>query len=544
MVVWGKGYFPYLQDPDCNVDRAANDKSKNFVTQAKKMTIDAYVALDKLYKDPDPISDSDTFKYSNPCSTGCNEDDDDEDNSIAQSNDDAPKLNSKYCKEMTLAFDQSHTHSSVVELSKNPMEHNEWKIVAQANSYYNEKFEQEHKRRMAAEKLVKELQVENKAILEKFRVQKDEIAQLHQENGRLKQEHSNSQKATDQLKSTIEDLTQYEKMYQKEMQNLHENVSQMKEELDQVKKEFDQSMAENTQLEEHVQALEADKEQLYSQVQSLSPASRWKIDYDDLEITANVLGTGAWGFVKEGEFHGTKVAVKGIHQAIISVADEVIQREFDMMAQVRHPNLVLLIGIVFDDPRHKGPLIITELLDCDMRSAYEGNNLDIQCRLPLLRDVAAALNYLHSRKQPIIHRDISSANVMLEASANGRWKRAKLCDFGSAKLTSRASTPAPGAAIYSAPEILPVTKGKLQTVKVDVYSFGVLYCEILSARLPPDLDPTADDFSKFISNLKRLEGKDIHLTAHVCTNKNPKKRPTMKDVLQDIDRHIISSNTV
>jgi serine/threonine protein kinase len=132
---------------------------------------------------------------------------------------------------------------------------------------------------------------------------------------------------------------------------------------------------------------------------------------------------------------------------------------------------------------------------------------------------------------------------MLEASANGRWKRAKLCDFGSAKLTSRASTPAPGAAIYSAPEILPATKGK-QTVKVDVYSFGVLYCETLLACLPPNLDPTAADFSKFISDLKRLEGKDIHQTAHICTNKNPKKRPTMKDVLQDIDQHIVSSNTV
>ena len=55
------------------------------------------------------------------------------------------------------------------------------------------------------------------------------------------------------------------------------------------------------------------------------PKSQWKIDYDELTITANVLGTGAWGFVKEGAFHGTKVAVKGIHQAIISVANEVIQ---------------------------------------------------------------------------------------------------------------------------------------------------------------------------------------------------------------------------
>ena len=528
-----------MQDPDYKIDRAASNNGKNFITQAKKMSIDAYVALDKLYKRPKPISDN-----SKPYSR-CSDGNEDEANST---NDNAPKLN--YCKEMTL--DQNHTHSSAIEISKNPRvfeevkadksEHNERKTVAQANSYYIEKFEQEHKRRMAAEDKVKELQIELKSIREKFREQRDENAQLHQENDQLKQELSDSQTATDQFKRTIEDLTEYEKVYQKELQDLQENVNQVKQDLDQVKEELDHSMAENAQLGEQVQALEADKEQLCSQVQSLSPASRWNIDHDELTITGNVLGTGAWGFVKEGEFHGTKVAVKGIHQAIISVADEVIQQEFDMMAQVRHPNLVLLIGAVFNDPRHKGPLIITELLDCSMRSAYEEGKLDRPCRLPLLRDVAAALNYLHSREQPIIHRDISSANVMMEASGNGKWKRAKLCDFGSAKLTSRASTPAPGAAIYSAPETLPATKGK-QTAKVDVYSFGVLYTEILLARLPPDLDPTTDDFSKFISDLKRLEGKDIHHTAHVCTNKNPKKRPTMKDVLYDIDQHILASKT-
>ena len=526
----------YLQDPEYKVDRAP---STHFVTQAKKMKMDICVALDKLYKDPAQISD-DSKPYSK-----CSDGDEGEDNSTVQSKDDTSKL--KYCKESNL--DQSCTHSSTFEPSKNPRvfkevkaskpEHREQKTAAQEDSYYIEKFEQERKRRMAAEEKIKELQVENE-FLESMRKksreldikQKNEIAQLQQENDQLKQELSDSQKAIDQFKNSIEDLTRYGEVYQKEMQNLQDKVNEMKQELD-------HSLAEKTQLEEQMQALQADKEQLSSQVQSLSPTSQWKIDHDELTITANVLGTGAWGFVKEGAFHGTKVAVKGIHQAIISVADEVIQQEFNMMAQVRHPNLVMLIGAVFDDPRHKGPLIITELLDCDMRSAYEEDNLDRHCRLPLLRNIATALNYLHSRKQPIIHRDISSANVMLEASVNGKWKRAKLGDFGSAKLTSRATTPAPGAAIYSAPETLPATKGK-QTTKVDVYSFGVLFCEVLLARLPPDLDPTTEDFSHFISDLKRLEGKDIHHTAHTCTNKNPKKRPTMKDVLQDIDHHISS----
>ena len=530
-----------MQDPDYKIDRAASNNGKNFVTQAKKMSIDAYVALDKLYKRPKPISDN-----SKPYSR-CSDGNEDEANST---NDDAPKLN--YCKETTLY--QNHTHSSAIEISKNPRvfeevkadksEHNEQKTVAQANSYYIEKFEQEHKCRMAAEDKVKELQIELKSIRENFREQKDENAQLHQENDQLKQELSDSQTATDQLKRTIEDLTEHDKVYQKELQDLQENVNQVKQDLDQVKEELDHSMAENAQLGEQVQALEADKEQLCSQVQSLLPASRWNIDHDELTITGSVLGTGAWGFVKEGEFHGTKVAVKGIHQAIISVADEIIPREFDMMAQVRHPNLVLLIGIVFNDPRHKGPLIITELLDCDMRSAYKEEKLDRQCRLPLLRDVAAALNYLHSRKQPIIHRDISSANVMLEASGNGEWKRAKLCDFGSARLTnSFALTPVPGAVVYSAPEILPVEEGDqaIQTVKVDVYSFGVLYTEILLARFIPNPGHRADNISKFISNLKRSEGKDIYHTAYICTNKNPKQRPTMQDVLHDIDQHIVAS---
>ena len=99
---------------------------------------------------------------------------------------------------------------------------NKKKTVAQANSYYIEKFEQERKRRMAAEEKVKELRVELKSTSEKFKEQKDENAQLHQENGQLKQ-------ANDQFKSTIEDrLTQYGKVYQKEMQNLQENVSQLK----------------------------------------------------------------------------------------------------------------------------------------------------------------------------------------------------------------------------------------------------------------------------------------------------------------------------
>ena len=134
----------YLQDPEYKVDRASNEDSKKFITQAKKMNIDTYAALDKLYKDPDQISDNSGSKPFTKCN-----DDKGEDDPIDQLKDDTPKL--KYCKETTI--DHGRAHSFTFELPKNPRvfeavkpEHKERKTAAQDDSYYIEKFEQECKR--------------------------------------------------------------------------------------------------------------------------------------------------------------------------------------------------------------------------------------------------------------------------------------------------------------------------------------------------------------------------------------------------------------
>ena len=100
-------------------------------------------------------------------------------------------------------------------------------------------------------------------------------------------------------------------------------------------------------------------------------------------------------------------------------------------------------------------------------------------RLSILRDVSAALNYLHLQPNPIIHRDVSSANVLLLALPNNKW-RGKLSDFGSANLVQHASTPGPGAAMYTAPEVF---RGEQQSTKMDTFSFGKLLCEVFTNRL-------------------------------------------------------------
>ena len=81
------------------------------------------------------------------------------------------------------------------------------------------------------------------------------------------------------------------------------------------------------------------------------------------------------------------------------------------------------------------------------------------------------------KPQPILHRDVSSTNVLLEPSVN---RKGKLCDYGSANFLHQVSTVAPGSPVYSAPEAL---SPYLHSPATDVYSFGILLLEMATCRL-------------------------------------------------------------
>ena len=121
------------------------------------------------------------------------------------------------------------------------------------------------------------------------------------------------------------------------------------------------------------------------------------------------------------------------------------------MAQIRHPNLVLFVAAVLSE--QTGPMIVTELLDTSLRTAYEDKHIGANKR-KIFEDVSLALVYLHGQREPIIHRDVSSANVLLISQPNDTWL-AKLSDFGSANLARYATTPGEGAIVYTAPEAYP-----------------------------------------------------------------------------------------
>ena len=175
----------------------------------------------------------------------------------------------------------------------------------------------------------------------------------------------------------------------------------------------------------------------------------WILLREEITLGRKVLGKGAWGIVNEGMFRGCKVAVKKIHDLILSDHNRrLFEREMNIASRCRHPNLLQFIGATNDDG---SPLFVTELLDTCLRRLLSERELTPKEVLNLTLDIAKGLNYLHLNKPlPIIHRDISSANVLLWR--RGECWRAKLSDYGAANFMRRCMTVNKGAIIYSAPE--------------------------------------------------------------------------------------------
>ena len=184
----------------------------------------------------------------------------------------------------------------------------------------------------------------------------------------------------------------------------------------------------------------------------------WVLSRDEILMTDTCLGVGGWGTVLLGKFRGCKVAVKQIHELILSPHNRrLFEREMNIASRCRHPCLLQFIGATNDEGT---PLFVTELMESSLRTLLERQPLPTSDISILSVDIAQALNYLHLSKPPIIHRDISSANVLLWRQGE-QW-RGKVSDYGTANFMQQIMTVAPGAMIYSAPEALTSN----QTIKV------------------------------------------------------------------------------
>ena len=206
--------------------------------------------------------------------------------------------------------------------------------------------------------------------------------------------------------------------------------------------------------------------------------SHWIIPARDINLTEEKLGTGAYGEVKVATFRETRVAAKCYHQILISEHNfRLFQREIVMAARLRHPNLVQFIGASTE----RELVLLTELMTTSLGALMHCGPLTEATITSISLDVVKALNYLHlMQPRPIIHRDISSGNVLLNPLPDNQWK-AKVSDYGSVNLLEHLNTAHPGNPFYAAPE---ANNPGQQTPKMDIFSFGVLLLEMLIKELP------------------------------------------------------------
>ena len=296
-----------------------------------------------------------------------------------------------------------------------------------------------------------------------------------------------------QLKTANQELIEMEAS----IQNISEQFASASQELMEVKDSNQQLTHTDLEQTKAIQLLSQQLESANTELakfhteRSSIDIEPWKVACSKVEKGAEI-ARGGWGTISKGK---VSVAIKELHGAIAhQIYIDQFRREMQILSQVRHPNLVQFIGAVFDQPSGASraiPLIIIELLDTNLRSAYEEGQLRADHKLPIFKDVAKALKYLHERYDPIIHRDVSAPNVLLEALPGGKWK-GKLSDLGSANYLKHARTHAPGAILYAAPETFPNHNPNAhrapQTFKIDVFSFGIMLIEVMTSQLPTEED--------------------------------------------------------
>ncbi|KAE8696176.1 putative receptor-like protein kinase [Hibiscus syriacus] len=284
----------------------------------------------------------------------------------------------------------------------------------------------------------------------------------------------------------------------------------------------------------------------------------------DLELATNrfsaenVLGEGGYGVVYKGRLiNGTEVAVKKLFNNL-GQAEKEFRVEVEAIGQVRHKNLVRLLGYCIEGVHRM--LVYEYVNNGNLEQWLHGamqlhGSFTWEARMKVVLGTAKALAYLHEAIEPkVVHRDIKSSNILIDDDFNG-----KVSDFGLAKLLdsreSHITTRVMGTFGYVAPEY---ANTGLLNEKSDIYSFGVLLLETVTGRDPVDYDRLANEVNlvewlKMMVGARRAEEvvdpnlevrpstrslKRALLVALRCVDPHAVKRPKMSQVVQMLEADV------
>ncbi|RVW97977.1 Calcium/calmodulin-regulated receptor-like kinase 2 [Vitis vinifera] len=263
-----------------------------------------------------------------------------------------------------------------------------------------------------------------------------------------------------------------------------------------------------------------------------------------------ILGQGSFGPVYKATMAtGGVVAVK-VLASNSKQGEKEFQTEVSLLGRLHHRNLVNLVGYCVDKGQH---MLIYEFMSNgsleNLLYSEEGQGLSWEERLQIALDISHGIEYLHEGVYKLIystrfiHRDLKSANILLDQSM-----RAKVADFGLSKeeVFDGRNSGLKGTYGYIDPAYISSNKF---TMKSDIYSFGVIIFELitaihphqnlmefvnLAAMSPDGADEILD--KQLVGECKLEEVRTLASIGHKCLHKTPRKRPSIGEVSLAIAR--------
>ena len=271
------------------------------------------------------------------------------------------------------------------------------------------------------------------------------------------------------------------------------------------------------------------------------------------------LGRGAYGRVFTVKYRGVVCAAKEIHPYLSKTATPADEkaivdnfaRECHQCSLVRHPNIVQFLGVYYSSKKSNLPIMVMELMDTSLSSFVKNHQSEIAMttKVSILCDVSLGLSHLHTRKPVVIHRDLSSNNVLLTSQ-----RVAKIGDLGVAKVVQATNsrqtrsrlTKAPGTVDFMPPETLEAKP--LYSTAVNVFSFAGVALHVFAEEWPkPCVQRRQDPVTKKLVAVTEVERRQKYLDKipegaaalkhlfEVCLDDDPNERPPIQEVSEMIE---------
>ena len=269
------------------------------------------------------------------------------------------------------------------------------------------------------------------------------------------------------------------------------------------------------------------------------------------------LGRGSYGSVVKAKLDDLPCAAKILHRNFFNSNDPAardfatrFEQECQILRDLKHPCIVQFLGVV-QDPNSGQLVLLMEMMKESLTSFLEQSTtrLPYHLQINISHDIALAVAHLH--RNGILHRDLSSNNVLLTPGC-----QAKVTDFGMSRLadanpsmTRSRATQCPGTLVYMPPEaLLPIPS---YSEKLDTFSMGVLMIQIITRKFPNPSsaqvtreDPTSPigQIIVPVSEVERRRGDMNHIPtghpllpiARSCLKDRYQKRPDATQICQSL----------